>query len=408
MCLALHVALVVSVATQSRPVIWPLHNDTIHREGPAADFFSVYHASVNLSEGRSPYGFEEDGRTPYFFPYRYMPVVAQAGRLMLRLSPFAAYRVWILLLEALLAVLIFLVWRRATGWLRILSVCLLLLNSPYLLELYMGQFTFAATALLAMSLLTSACVFFILAVLLKMYPLAAGVPLVRAGRWRCVALALVVLAVLTIPYFAASLDDLRAFRALNVGVPPGVAGGLHSGNYGLAYLLYLLVGGAGLTPDWPAFTGLFHVALIAGTAAAVFLSRERRLVMGACAMVLAHFAGYAQVWEHHYSGVIVLGVLLLIQWRKEERLLPITVVALVLMALPTPFALFDQAKDPAVWNPSTGWSLGASVAVVLPKAVPLLMLYVASLIPLIRAGFRPPLEAVRIAFSARESRVLVD
>jgi hypothetical protein len=337
-----------------------------------------------------------------------MPIVAHAGRLMLGLSPFVAYRVWILLLEALLAGLIVLLWRRTGGLLRTLITCLLLLNSPYFLELYMGQFTFATAALLAMSLLTSSCVFFVVAVLLKMYPLAAGVALVRTGRWRCVALALVVLVVLALPYFATNLDDLRAFRALNLGVPAGVAGGLHSGNYGFAYLLYLLMEGVGLTPYWPAFTGLFHVAVVAATAAMVFLSRERRLVVGACAMVLAHFVGYAQVWEHHYSGVIVLGILLLSQRRREEWLPPLTVAALVLMALPTPFALFDQAEDPTVWDPSADWSLGASVAVVLPKAVSLIVLYAAALIPIVGARFHSPREAVRLALGGRQPDGLGD
>ncbi|MBN2564157.1 MAG: DUF2029 domain-containing protein [Candidatus Eisenbacteria bacterium] len=393
--LLLHAFLLLSVTTQSRPVVWALHNDMVHRQGPAADFFSIYHASASLSDGRSPYSFEDDGRTPYFFPYRYMPIVAQMGRLMLWIPPMAAYHSWVILLEVMLVVLIILVWRVLTGWRRVFGVCCLLLSTPYFLEVYMGQFTFATTALLAFSLVSSACLVYVLAVLLKMYPLAAGVAFVRTRRWKCFALAAVALGLLTIPYFATHLDDLRAFRALNLKVPAGVAGGLHSGNYGFAYLLYLLLKGSGLSPAWPAFTGILHVFLLGATAVVVFMSRDKRLVVGACAMVLAHFAGYAQVWEHHYSGVIVLGVLLLSQWRDGSRLVPVTVAALVLMALPTPFALFDVARDPAVWDPSTDWSLGASVAVVIPKALPLFALYVASMVPLLAAGVRSPREALR-------------
>lgn len=395
-CLALHVFIVVSIVSHSRPIIWPLHNDTIHRQGPAADFFAVYHASVNLSEGRSPYGFEDDGRTPYFFPYRYMPVVAHAGRLMLGMSPFAAYRLWVALLEFLLVALIVFLWRAMNGWRRVFAVCCLLLSSPYFLELYMGQFTFATVSLMAIGLITSCCVFYVIAVLLKMFPLAAGVSLIRTRRWKCFAVAVAVLLLMTVPDFAGNVDDFKAFRALNLNVPDGVAGGTHGGNYGFAYLLYLLMRAAGLSPNWPAFTGAFHLLALAVTAVAVFLSRERRLLVGACAMVLAHFMGYAQVWEHHYSGVVILGILLLSEGRNGGWLVPVTAGSLVLLALPTPFALFDLSKDPSVWDPSAGWPLYASLAVLLPKALPLAALYAVSMAALLRAGFLSPRTALRL------------
>jgi hypothetical protein len=393
--LALHFVVVFSVASGERPVIWPLHNDTIHRPGPGADFFAVYHAAVNLSERESPYGFEDDGRTPYFFPYRYIPIVAQAGRLMLGLTPFTAYRLWVVFLEVILFVLIGLLWRKTRGWRRVFVACVLLLSSPYFLELYMGQFTFATTAFFALDLITASCVFYVLSVLLKMYPLGAGAAFIRTRRWKCFAIAVIALAAFTIPYFATHPNDLSTFRALNLGVPEGAGGGLHSGNYGFAYLLYLVIGALGRSADWPDFSSALHVAVLLFTAIAVFLSRERRLAIGATAMVLAHFVGYAQVWEHHYSGVLVLGILLLTQWKKRSGLTPLTVVSLVLLALPTPFAFFDTARDPNVWNPSADWSVGASLAVVLPKALPLIALYLASLVPVFGAGFRSPLAALR-------------
>jgi len=35
---AVHVAIVPSILMEDRSVIWPLHNDTIHRHGRGADF----------------------------------------------------------------------------------------------------------------------------------------------------------------------------------------------------------------------------------------------------------------------------------------------------------------------------------------------------------------------------------
>ena len=50
--ITLHLGIVASVAFDERPVIWPLHNDTIHRAGRGADFYAVYHAAMNLQKSR--------------------------------------------------------------------------------------------------------------------------------------------------------------------------------------------------------------------------------------------------------------------------------------------------------------------------------------------------------------------
>ena len=88
-----HVLLVVGIAWQPlgmnqtpgayRSPIWGLHSDTIHRSGPGADFFAVYHAGRALRAGLDPYTEVEEPRvTPYWFPFRYLPVAGQTlGRL---------------------------------------------------------------------------------------------------------------------------------------------------------------------------------------------------------------------------------------------------------------------------------------------------------------------------------------
>ena len=103
--IVLHMILLFSVVRSAKPVIWPLHNDTIHRSGRASDFYAIYHAALNLEEGISPYQINDDGVTPYFYQFRYLPAVAQAGRVFTRTTPYRAYFLWAMFLELLLALM---------------------------------------------------------------------------------------------------------------------------------------------------------------------------------------------------------------------------------------------------------------------------------------------------------------
>ena len=151
---AVHVSIAGSILLSPRPIIWPLHNDTIHRIGPGADFYAVYHGGMNIRRGVSPYESDYDGRTPFSYPYRYLPAVAMGAQLLTLLPPRAAYLLWIGLLEALLGALIFTLYKRVENkslWLFLTA--LLLLNSPYFLEIYTGQSTFAAVTLTALAVM---------------------------------------------------------------------------------------------------------------------------------------------------------------------------------------------------------------------------------------------------------------
>jgi hypothetical protein len=142
-----HVFLIWSAAAQEPTILRRLYFDAAYGMGRAADFNAVYHAAVNVDRGLSPYGKGQDGITPYFQAFRYLPIVAVGAQASLRLTPLHAYWVWVAVLEVLLAWLIFVLRtqiRAPVVW-ALASLCLLL-NSPYLLEIYMGQFTFAATA----------------------------------------------------------------------------------------------------------------------------------------------------------------------------------------------------------------------------------------------------------------------
>jgi hypothetical protein len=159
-----HLGIVVSIVRQParvravpdrRSVIFPLHHDTVHRAGPGSDFFAVYHAGIKMQRGESPYDGKESPRvTPDYFPFRYLPVVAQTlGRAAILLDPWTAYRVWAVVLELLLVACLLAIWRafEMQSW-RVAACGALLVSSPYFLEVHIGQFTFATSALLALAL----------------------------------------------------------------------------------------------------------------------------------------------------------------------------------------------------------------------------------------------------------------
>ena len=209
-----------------RSLVWPLHNDTVHRMGPATDFFAVSHAGRNLEEGHSPYNLKESPRiTPYYFEFRYLPIVAQTlGRAaLLPDKPLHAWHGWVVMVEIILALFIFVFRRRARSvpLISTLGTCLALVSSPYLLELHMGQFTFATTALILIGVMVHVwpvprdraprltavigTAAYTAAVLLKVFPLVAVPALARARRcWPFIVVALAVTVIVSVPYFLSS------------------------------------------------------------------------------------------------------------------------------------------------------------------------------------------------------------
>jgi Glycosyltransferase family 87 len=387
-----HLAIVTSILTQRRPIIWPLHNDTIHRIGPGSDFYAIYHGGVNLRRGVSPYHSDADGRTPFSYPYRYLPAVALSAQLLTLLPPRVAYLLWIGFLECLLGAFVFTLYKRLENkalWLFLTA--LLLLNSPYFLEIYTGQSTFAATALTALAIMASGgVILYSLAVLLKVFPLVALPALMKERRYWLQAITAVVLVVLTsLIYFTIHPRDFNEFVSSNFGSTFGH----DSGNFGFLRLIDLLVSDLQLAASarhWNAFVTTFSLLILIGVTLIVWLSKSRDVVLGACALLLAHFIAYQHVWEHHLSAVVLIGCLLMTIKSEMRGWKPIVLTCLVLLALPTPYFFFDTTRDPNVWDPAVSWPHYASYLVILPKVIPTLALFTLCLTKLLQAGLVDP------------------
>lgn len=395
--IVVHLAVVVSILTQDRPVIWPLHNDTIHRTGPAGDFYSVYNAAVNLRRGIDPYSGSPDGITPYKYPFRYLPVVAAVFQPFTWLPPKVSWITWILVLEALTATLVVTIWR----WMkprkrRLVTIGALLLSSPYFLELYMGQFTFAAVALLGLTLWYPARnPAYGVSTILKPFTLAAlpALGVQRRYWWHALWSFAFVLAT-SVPYFMAFPEQWTTFYTANFTATSS----FDAGNFAMLKFISWIWDDLGVQPfglAWTTWVSGLRYLVLGGTAVLVIHSRCHSAVPGVVALILAHFLTFPDVWEHHLSAVCVLCTLLIVDRdRNHHSTLPLLGL-LVLLAIPTPSVLFDAEKDPSIWDPSASWPRSMRYALVLSKALPCALLYGAAAWQLGASGFNSPKSVLR-------------
>lgn len=134
----------------------PLFVEAVEGHGQASDFFGIYQAGSNLLEGYSIYDhwdYENEAPqvVPFYYFYRYLPPTAYGAALLtLLFSPWTAYWVWMVLNEALLALVVLSIlraspWPRGRRW---IAASLWLGFFPFYIEQIMGQFSFTMAVLL--------------------------------------------------------------------------------------------------------------------------------------------------------------------------------------------------------------------------------------------------------------------
>lgn len=391
-----------------------LYHDSTRMVGPGVDFFCVYHAGVNARSGVSIYRRPEvrGAVTPYYFEFRYLPVVADTlGWAATRFPPLTAYRCWVIAVDALCWLLIVVVFRRlrsaGPGFLAWLAI---VLSTPFALELHMGQFTFAATAMLALSLWlwerspsrgrrtlnrVASGALMAASVVLKLFPAVTLVAWVRRRSSRNWLVAVVGgVALLTIPLFLADPVAWYDFRDVNAVEMP------NPGNFGFMAALFLTLERLGVAWTRDAWSAVIAAGLLFWVGIAtvvVLLARRQALYAEAAVLLLAEFLASYQVWEHHASGVIVAGGLLVVAMERHRigsidtrpadarfsrACAWLAAACLVLLALPTPYALFDA-------NPKL-WTFGQRALVQWTKPLPTLGLFAAGFVWLAREGLGWP------------------
>jgi len=146
---------------------------------------------------------------------------------------------------------------------------------------------------------------------------------------------------------------------------------------------------------WDGLVGSIRFLMLAATSLLVFHSKKRSVVVGAAALLLGHFLTYQHVWEHHMSGVSVLGAVLLTTCDRRRPFTIAILSSLLLLSSPTLFGFFDVAKDQTVFDPSGQWPRYALYLIVLSKVLPTMILYLSSIVYLSGSGLMSPVAAVR-------------
>ena len=267
--------------------------------------------------------------------------------------------------------------------------------SPYFLELWVGQFTFLLGCLLFWSVLAlergrtgTALGWWTASVLWKPASLL-WLPLWLAlrpppnlhfslltshfsipGRFRPGLALCAVLLALNGVYFAFFPADWRVFVDTNLHPLPS----WHAGNVGLSGLIYHFTGRESFVPVRLVLTAILVLPALWVTFRRppnlhFALSNSHFSILAALWTAL-YFLVYKDVWEHHLT--LLLPFLVLALWRAPSRFL---VGITVLLALPSPFILYDVPGLGFTSDPQPYFSWSVSLLHHSWRVIPVLLLY---------------------------------
>jgi hypothetical protein len=317
---------------------------------------------------------------------------------------------WVACTELALLACIALTWRSVRDRDRRARLAAMwLCYTPYLLELYMGQFSFVQGALVfAMLVLALRAArprvvepreaelngaqprgaawqrplgwafdgAWIGSVLWKQNTALFAPLMIRLKRWRSLVLLALAVLLTSLPYFARYPGSLDAFSRNFRGEPPW----FQLGNLGFRQLVFDAMWSLGdvLGVELPqiAYAGAQSAVVLVFVAlslALLALDRRPDVVLHISLWMSVYFLIYHHVWEHHY--VMLLPVLVALVMRRES---PLLWALYILLALPTPFYLIDPRGQVAVldamrWTPIR--PLWQDLLYHASKAIPALALY---------------------------------
>lgn len=395
--ICIHIVFLLSLHYQ---FLNPLFYITTHAKGQGGPFFGIYQAGVNLNNGESIYANQnykapKEIVVPYYHFYRYLPFTSYISSLASRvLRPWPAYWAWVLINEILLVVCIILTVRlkRVYGSLAIAVSAFWFLYSPLYIELYMGQFCFTMAFFIFLilhpylkdrvyregaSYSRESSVSWVLSIMLKSFTAIYTLTFLRIGKKKLVLAGIGAAVVTSIPYFVLHPEDLRWFFLLNFRpLPSHVTGGCFGFNGFLRETFNHIL--PFLKTDLVQI-GFFDVAprnlpLLFSLAAIVIVTllitiRQKQIdpVANITLWTLTFFLVFKDIWEYHYVMLIPLFIAYYLRTRSK-----ILLVLFVLLAMPTPFCLYDV---PTSDNPQTFWSAPLCIVHHSFKALPTFLFY---------------------------------
>lgn len=367
--IVVHVVFIASLVAPTH-FLNPLFIEGTHNleEGQGSDFYAFYQAGRYVLDGEDIYQRpmdDPDRVVPYAYFYRYLPFVAYTlGVALNALPPRAAYWVWIAVVEVVLLLCVLATRRMADDDdLGDTMAAMWLLFSPFYIEQYMGQLTFVMAALIfafavsySRGRTARAEWSWIVSVLVKHLTILYVPIFVRLRRYRPVLLAIALLILTTVPYFAfrdAGVDQF-SHDNFNLSLTP------MPGNLGLVSLVMTLKDRffPGASAPFGYLAGvklsvtrvLVLLTMLAPLAVSLWVTFRRRpfdLVESLALWTMTYFCVFREVWEYHY--VLMMPILVLLYARTRARAVWIV---FALLAVPTPFVFYDvPGPDPQVhWN----------------------------------------------------------
>ena len=337
----------------------------------ATDFFAIYLAGHELLRGRTIYTIERERpeykeAVPYFDPFRYLPVAAYLGVPLNALSPWAAYKLWIIFYEFLFFISI--LWLgHHIGTMRGMHVAaaLYLFFTPWYPEIYMGQYSFLQSVLILGMLISAANGQFTRAggwwAASVLWKLNTGICLPAILRWRLWKPILWLMGILVVtcgPYFIFHPDDIVKFFLINFREP----GPAFAGNFGFQGLIAKIFHTATGNEEYPAQYATQYITMavfILISLWATIRAKQNKLTETLCLWVAAYFLVYIDVWEHQY--VMLLPVIAIL-YLKRPGIVPWLIW--FVLACPTTYKYFydilltsiqagnpiDMLKDTSFWN----------------------------------------------------------
>lgn len=322
-----------------------LFNDASLRKGQAADFFAVFQAGDNFLQGQSLYADTEGISIPYSYPFRYLPFIGYSiGSILSTLSPFFAYGIWIFFYEVLIGYNIYLTGKLIKDT-NIFAVAVIpwLLFSPYLIEIFMGQWSFLLASLFFYTLYgiikdNAFQYLFVLAPLMKPNALIISPILLKLKKFKLLFLTAGGIILTSCIYFSFFREDIAVFLENFNDVLYS-----HGGNFGFKSLYYIF---AVRIFDIPIPRAWFFGFIVLSGLFTLYITfiRTKDPVLQFVIWICYFFFIYKDIWEHHYVLFMPVFVLLVYKFKLTfekvltRKYLPIT-IAFLLIALPSLFGL---------------------------------------------------------------------
>lgn len=371
----------------------PLFPEGMHNlgEGQASDFYAFYQAGRYVLDNENIYTRpmdDPDRVVPYAYFYRYLPFVAYTiGVASNAVPPKVAYWIWVALIEFVLLLCIWLT-RRLTRDENLFAylAAMWLMYTPFYLEQYMGQLTFAMAAMsfafAVMHLRGKALAsdgWWWASVVIKHLTVLYIPILLRLKKYRTIAISVLLLLVTTVPYFLLRRHGTGDFNhdnfSLNLYPYPANMGAV---SFFMVikerFFPFASQPFAHLGPLKLSVTRLGVAAvMLVPTITSLWVTFRRKpfdFLESFALWTMLYFFVFREAWEYHY--VLLIPVLVLLYARTRARVLW---WIYALAAAPTLFVLFDVpgSAETEAWEV---WSAFEHVLNHACKLIPLVWLFV--------------------------------